>query len=119
MSLCTMKPNRLGLAASDGQAMRKAQGNVCLTVEGGGSVLLTQVEYVPTATDHLLSVSAAVKDGCTFAVNNKGEYVSVSYKANEFMCDIESKGRLYFLSHTNGLCAWGGGGCCGYASNHT
>jgi hypothetical protein len=36
---------------------------VCLTVEGGGSVLLTQVEYVPTATDNLLSVSAAVKDG--------------------------------------------------------
>jgi hypothetical protein len=26
----------LSLAASDGQAMRKAQGNVCLTVEGGG-----------------------------------------------------------------------------------
>jgi transposase InsO family protein len=98
----------LSLAASDGQAMRKAQGNVCLTVEGGGSVLLTQVEYVPTATDNLLSVSAAVKDGCTFAVNNKGEYVSVSYQVNEFVCDIESKGRLYFLSHKNGLCAWGG-----------
>ena len=62
----------LGLAASDGQAMRKAQGNVCLSVKGGGRVVLTQVEYVPTATDNLLSVSAAVKDGFTFSVNEKG-----------------------------------------------
>eukprot|EP00884_Botryococcus_braunii_P005278 jgi/Botrbrau1/14751/Bobra.0103s0001.1 len=31
----------LGLAASDGQGLRKAQGNVCLSVQGGGSVLLT------------------------------------------------------------------------------
>jgi hypothetical protein len=56
--------------------------------------VLTQVEYVPTATDNLLSVSAAVKDGCTFGVNTKGEYVTVSCEANGFMCDIESKGSL-------------------------
>jgi hypothetical protein len=97
----------LGLAASDGQAMRKAQGNVCLSVDCGGSILLTQVEYVPTATDNLLSVSAAIKDGCTWSLN-RGEYVAVRSKSDEFECGIESKGRLYFLSHSNGLCAWGG-----------
>jgi hypothetical protein len=98
----------LGLAASDGQAMRKAQGNVCLSVDCGESILLTHVEYVPTATDNLLSVSAAIKDGCTFSVNDRGEYVAIRSKSDEFECGIESKGRLYFLSHSNGLCAWGG-----------
>jgi hypothetical protein len=75
----------LGLAAGNGQGMRKAQGNACLTVEGGGSILLTQVDHVPTATDNLLSVSTAVKDGCTFAVNNKGEYVSILCNSNEVL----------------------------------
>jgi hypothetical protein len=88
--------------------MRKAQGNVCLTVDGGGSILLTQVEYVPTATDSLLSVLAAVKDGCTLSVNEQGEYVAISTKSNEFECGVESKGRLYFLPQKNGMCAWGG-----------
>ena len=55
-------------------------------MKGGGSILLTQVEYVPTARDNLFSVSAAVNDGCTFSVNEKGESHFLSMKrVNIFM----------------------------------
>lgn len=83
------KAKPLSLAAVGSSALRSAQGNVCLTVAGGGKVLLTQVEFVPTASDNLLSVSAAVRDGCKFSVNENGEYVNVLSGDGSFKCRIE------------------------------
>ncbi len=87
-------PKPLGLAAGQERAVRRAQGNVRLSDGNGGKFCLTKVEYVPTATENLLSVSAAVEDGlkfCTVLMKNIAAQSHVAY------VNIQRQNNLYYL----------------------
>jgi hypothetical protein len=90
-------PKPLGLAAGQEKAVRRAQGKVWLSDGNGGRFCLTKVEYVPTATENLLSVSAAVEDGLMFYTSSKGEHVAAQSMAADFTCGIQSLNNLYYL----------------------
>ena len=88
----------LGLAVTGNVAERKAKGKVVLEDAHGGTVTLRDVEFVPRATENLLSVSAAVSDGLRLQTNHGGEYVGLQSYSGNFACGIQKRERLYFLT---------------------
>ena len=69
----------------------------------GNATVLGNVEYVPTALENLLSVSAAVESGFTFSVNCAGETVQMRHKITTFQSDVVKVQGLYFVA----LRCWG------------
>jgi hypothetical protein len=58
-------------------AQRKACGTLCLVDQQGHTCILRDVEFVPTALESLMSVSAGIVDGLNFSTNSLGEVTHV------------------------------------------
>ena len=72
-----------------------AIGSLCLR-SGNQVAWVHNVHCDPSATQNLLSVSAAIALGFSFKTNAKGDYVSLHTPQGHF-CDIEKKDGLYNL----------------------
>jgi GAG-pre-integrase domain len=71
---------------------------VCLQGVDGTLCWLHQVQCVPDATANLISVSAAVRDGCTFETRDNGVYVAMAGGPDWRGKVVEENG-LYVLRH--------------------
>lgn len=58
------KRRPLHMAISDGVGGTMASGTICLRDSVGHEAWLSNAQCVPAATTYLISVSAAIKDGC-------------------------------------------------------
>ena len=72
-----------------------AKGSICLQKEGR-RLWLSGVHCDTSATQSLLSVSAAVDQGLRFETNAKGEHTGL-WGPEGYFCDIIRKGGLYML----------------------
>jgi hypothetical protein len=64
-------PQPLNVATGEQASSRKACGKVMVVDVTGNKSVLSDVEYVPTALENLISVSAAVECGFLFSVKSK------------------------------------------------
>lgn len=64
------EPRGLQLATAGAKGGNVATGSVCVLNHDGRSTWLHNVQCVREASTNLLSVSAAILDGLSFAVNN-------------------------------------------------
>jgi hypothetical protein len=71
----------LNVATGEQAGSRKACGKVHIVDVDGNMTVLTDVEYVPTALENLLSMSAAVESGFRFPGNLAGETVKLRHTA--------------------------------------
>jgi hypothetical protein len=71
------EPRALQLATTGANGGIVAAGSVCLLNSEGKPAWIHNVQCVPDASTNLLSVSAGIRDGLTFAVNDSGAYVRV------------------------------------------
>jgi transposase InsO family protein len=89
-------PKPLHLATSDAVGGIIAKGSVCLLDARGAQLWLHNVQCVPAATTNLISVSAAIRDGCQFRTDSKGAHVQMVGPA-AWECDINMSKGLYYL----------------------
>jgi transposase InsO family protein len=90
------EPRPLQLATEGARGSIVASGSVCLLNQEGKPVWLHNVQCVPEASSNLLSVSAGIRDGLIFAVNDSGAYVRVE-GADGWMCRVQEEHGLYNL----------------------
>jgi hypothetical protein len=89
-------PKPLHLATSDAVGGIIAKGSVCLLDARGAQLWLHDVQCVPAATTNLISVSAAIRDGCQFRTDSKGAHVlMMGPEARE--CEVNMSTGLYYL----------------------
>jgi hypothetical protein len=81
-------PKGLNLATGEHVAQRKACGTVCLVYQQGNTCILRDVEFVPTALENLMSVSAGVVDGLNFSTNPLGEVTHVCCQKSSFQVEV-------------------------------
>jgi transposase InsO family protein len=91
-------PKGLNLATGEHVAQRKACGTVCLVDQQGNTCILRDVEFVPTALENLMSVSAGVVDGLNFSTNPLGEVTHVCCQKSSFQVEVTKERGLYFCS---------------------
>jgi len=90
------EPRALQLATAGANCGIIASGSVCLLNGEGKPVWLHNVQCVPEASTNLLSVSAGIRDGLTFAVNDSGAYVRVE-GADGWSCGVQEMHGLYSM----------------------
>ncbi len=88
------EPRVLQLATAGAKGGIVATGSVCLLNGEGKPMWLHNVQCVPEASTNLLSVSAAIRDGLTFLVNDQGAYVRVE-GADGWYCGVQETHGLY------------------------
>jgi hypothetical protein len=93
-------PKGLNLATGEHVAQRKACGSVCLGDQQGNTSILRDVEFVPTAMENLMSVSARIVDGLNFTTNSLGEVTHVCCQKTSFQIRTIKERGLYFCSAT-------------------
>jgi hypothetical protein len=93
-------PKGLNLATGEHVAQRKACGTVCLGDQHGNPCILRDVEFVPTALENLMSVSAGIVDGLNFSTNPMGEVTHVCCQRSSFQITATKERGLYFCSAT-------------------
>ncbi len=59
--------------------VRSAVGSVRVRLDSGHEITLTDVEYMPTAPNNILSVRHARRDGMRFGNNEFGEIIAIVY----------------------------------------
>lgn len=91
-------PQPLNVATGEQASSRKACGKVVVVDVTGNQSVLSDVEYVPTALENLISVSAAVEYGFLFSVNQNGEIVRMQHKTENFQSAVMKIQGLYFVT---------------------
>jgi transposase InsO family protein len=91
-------PKGLNLATGEHVAQRKACGTVCLEDKQGNICTLRDVEFVPTALENLISVSAGIADGVHFSNNSSGEVIHVCCQESSFQVKVTKERGLHFCS---------------------
>jgi hypothetical protein len=89
-------PRPLHLATSDAVGGIIAKGSVCLLDARGSQLWLHDVQCVPAATTNLISVSAAIKDGCQFRTDSRGAHVQM-IGPETWACAVAMSKGLYYL----------------------
>jgi hypothetical protein len=89
-------PKPLHLATSDAVGGIIAKGSVCLLDARGAQLWIHNVQCVPAATTNLISVTAAIRDGCQFRTDSKGAHIQMVGPA-AWECDINMSKGLYYL----------------------
>jgi len=89
-------PKPLHLATSDAVGGIIASGSLCLADARGRKLWLHNVQCAPAANMNLISVSAAIRDGCRFGTDPAGAHIKMT-GPHAWSSPVLLKRGLYFL----------------------
>ena len=97
---CTQNLSNSILHTAESQGQIIATGSVCLLNGEGRGLWIHHVQCVPTASSNLLSVSAAIRDGCRLVTQEEGAYVEM-LGPDDWVCRVREVHGLYVLRNVH------------------